>query len=78
MKGLIWNIRGLNQPGRKICLEKLIRDNRVDFVGIQETKKEDFFSSFLKNLSCPTVFEWHFLPAKGTAGGILVGVRLFC
>jgi hypothetical protein len=29
----------------------------------------------LKNLSCPAVFGWQFLPAKGTAGGILVGIR---
>jgi hypothetical protein len=64
MKGLIWNIRGLNEPSRKLCLEKLIREQKVDFVGVQETKKEDFTSSFLKNLSCPTCFVWHFLPAK--------------
>jgi hypothetical protein len=53
----------------------LIRDNRVDFVGIQETKKEDFSCSFLKNMSCLAVFGWPFLPAKGIAGDILVGIR---
>jgi exonuclease III len=75
MKGLIWNIRGLNQPGRKIGLEQAIREHHIDFVGVQETKKEEFISSFLKNLSCPVLFEWFYLPAIGTTGGILVGVR---
>jgi hypothetical protein len=47
----------------------------VDFVGIQETKKEDFSPSFLKNLTGPASFCWNFLPARGSAGGILVGSR---
>jgi exonuclease III len=75
MKGLIWNISGLNEPGRKLCLEKLFRDQKVDFVGIQATKMSDFSPWFLKNLSCPTSFMWHFLTEKKIAGGILVGVR---
>jgi hypothetical protein len=75
MKGLLWNIRGLNQPGRRLSLEHIIRDNRLDFVGIQETKKDDFTPVFLKNLTCPAVFCWEFLPARGTARDILVGVR---
>jgi exonuclease III len=72
MKGIVWNIRGLNHPGRKLCLD-IIKNNRVDFVGIQETKKEKFHLSFLKNLTNPTAFSWNFLPAIGTAGGILLG-----
>jgi exonuclease III len=75
MKGIFWNIRGLNMPGRKLSLEYLIRDYRVDFIGVQETKKEDFSTSFLKNLSCPAIFNWEMLPAKGITGGILLGVR---
>jgi hypothetical protein len=34
MRGVFWNIRGLNQPGRNISLEHLIKSNRVDFVGL--------------------------------------------
>jgi hypothetical protein len=29
MKGLLWNIRGLNQSGRKLSLEEMIRENRL-------------------------------------------------
>jgi hypothetical protein len=75
MKGLIWNVRGLNQPGRKLYLEQLVRENMVDFVGIHETKKGEFSPSFLKNLSNQVAFSWFFLPTNGIAGGILVGAR---
>jgi hypothetical protein len=63
------NIRGLNKPGRNLSLGQLIRNNHLDFIGIQETKKEDFLQSWLKNLVSPAGFCWHFLPARGTAGG---------
>jgi hypothetical protein len=75
MIGAFWNVRGLNQPGRNLSLEHLIKNNRLDFVGVQETKREEFPLNFLRNLTNLSPFSWHFLPTKGTAGGILVGVR---
>jgi hypothetical protein len=63
----------LNQPSRKLSLEKLIRENKLDFIGVQET--ENFSVVFLKNLTCPVSFSWQFLPTKRTAEGILLGVR---
>jgi hypothetical protein len=35
-------------PGRKLSLEHIIRDHKLDFVGVQETKKEVFPINFLK------------------------------
>jgi exonuclease III len=54
-------------------LTDFVCDNKLDFVGIQETKKEKFEESFLKYINKD--FAWYALPAKGTAGGILVGVN---
>jgi hypothetical protein len=54
---------------------QLVKSNRIDLVGVQETNKENFHVSFLKNLIGPVVFSWNFLPAIGTAGGILPGTR---
>jgi exonuclease III len=68
MIGAFWNIRGLNQTGRNLSLEHLIRNNRLDFVGVQETKREVFPLNFLRNLTTPAHFSWKFLPAKGIAG----------
>jgi exonuclease III len=73
MIGVVWNIRGLNKTSRLKCLADFIRNNNLDFVGIQETKKADLQNSFLeavnKNMS------WNFVPAKGTTRGILVGFK---
>jgi hypothetical protein len=40
MRGAIWNIRCLNKAGRIKCLNDFIMNNKLDFVGIQETKKK--------------------------------------
>jgi hypothetical protein len=50
-----------------------VSDNNLDFVGFLETKKEtsvDFFLNYVHK-----DFAWHALLAKGTAGGILVGLN---
>jgi exonuclease III len=72
MIGAFWNIRCLNKEGRLQCITDFVNDNKLDFVGFQETKKDSFNESFLKYIRKD--FVWHFLPANGTAGGILVGV----
>jgi hypothetical protein len=54
--------------GRKLSVESLIREYRADFVGVQETKNEDFTPAFSKNLTCPASFVWDFLPARKTIG----------
>ena len=73
MLGAFWNIRGLNKSGRLECLKDFIDTNKLDFVGIQETKKSSFHESFFAAMSHD--FSWNYLPAEGTAGGILVGFR---
>jgi exonuclease III len=73
MRGAIWNIRGLNKASRIKCLNDFIMNNKLDFVGIQETKKPDFPSNLLNLID--RRMEWIVLPARGTAGGILVGLK---
>ena len=72
MIGLFWNIRGLGKIGRLPALVNRIRSSRADFVGIMETK-ESFTSGYLRSLTGNMPFEWFYLPAKKSAGGILVG-----
>jgi exonuclease III len=40
MIGAFWNVRGLNKEGRLQCLADFVKDNNLDFVGFQKTKKE--------------------------------------
>lgn len=72
MKGAVWNIRGLNKRGKLQCITDFIVDTKLDFVSFQETKKESFEDSFLGYADKD--FNWHYLPATGTKGGILVGL----
>jgi exonuclease III len=39
MIGAVWNIIGLNKTGKISCLANLINKYRLDFIGVQETKK---------------------------------------
>ena len=74
MKCAFWNSRGVEAPGRKQCIDDTIVPLKVDYIGFQETKKEKFSNSFLKNILGNRNFIWNFLPARGSAGGILVGI----
>jgi hypothetical protein len=75
MIGFFWNIRGLEQIGRIPTLVSRIRDNHVDFIGILETKKKNYTPSFLRPLTRNIPFNWFHQPARGSAGGILVGAN---
>ena len=48
MIGLIWNIRGLGQHGKIHCLCDTIAKSDPEFIGFQETNKENTFEGFLK------------------------------
>ena len=75
MIGLFWNVRGLNHVGKKQCLVDIIKECKADFVGFMETKKEQFSAFYLQSLVPGKNFVWHFIPATGTAGGILLGLN---
>jgi len=71
--GLFWNFRGLGKIGRVPSLVNRIRNTRADLVGVIETKKESFSPCYLKSITGNIPFDWFSLPAKSSAGGILVG-----
>jgi hypothetical protein len=62
-------------PGRKLFIDENLVPLNLDYTGFQETKKEDFTNSFLKQLLGNRNFVWNHLRAIGTAGGILVRVN---
>ena len=69
------NIRGAGKTGRKQYLADLIAKNKLEFVGIQETKCVKFSVQYLSFISSHSDFSWVELPANKTAGGILAGFR---
>jgi exonuclease III len=64
MIGAFWNIRGLNKKAMIHCLNEFISTNRLDFVGIQETKKNKFDESLLNAINRDMA--WNSVPTKGT------------
>lgn len=57
------------------ALANRIGENKVDFVGIMETKNSEYSRSLLRSLTGNVPFNWCSLRAKGSAGGILVGAN---
>jgi hypothetical protein len=47
MIGAYLNCRGVGKKGMSIFLADLIKDQQVDFIGLQETIKKDYSSAFL-------------------------------
>ena len=47
----------------------------MDYIGFHETKKDSFSKSYLKSLLGNRDFARSYLPAIGSAGGILVGIN---
>jgi hypothetical protein len=56
-------------------LQLIIREHHVDFVGGPRDKKGKFYTQLPIFFVLPNVFDWFYLPAKGTARGNLAGVR---
>ena len=75
MIGFIHNVRVLNRPDKLFRTGELINEHRPDFIALSETKKEDFTPSQLQTLDSQGKYFWNWLPAVGTAGGILVGIN---
>jgi hypothetical protein len=48
----------------------------LDYIGFQETKKQQFSDIYLKCVLGNKNFAWKHLPSVGSAGGILVGINL--
>ncbi|KAJ1271692.1 hypothetical protein BS78_06G145400 [Paspalum vaginatum] len=77
MRFLFWSVKGMGKASRKGQVKEYIAQNNLYMVGLQETKREDFQDNEneLRELSVNKPFTWRWSPAKGTSGGILVGIR---
>lgn len=76
MRYIFWNVRGLGTTHRRGLVLKHIVQKNLDFVGIQETIKQEFSDHELKEMAGSVDFVWKWIPAKGHSGGLLVGVKV--
>ena len=72
IKMISWNVRGLNDPQKRLVVKNLLREWKCDVVCLQETKIASMNRQLVCSLwSCPYV-DWAVLEADRTAGGILL------
>jgi hypothetical protein len=75
MIGIIWNCRGVAKKGISTYIKELIWDHKVDFIGIQETKKKSYSDNFFRKLDNAKEFSWHWTPSSGKSRGMLSGIK---
>jgi hypothetical protein len=68
---LSYNICGLGGRVKKRRIRDLVRDHKVDFLAIQETKLESITEKLCHSLWISIDCDWAYLPSEGVSGGIL-------
>ena len=72
IKMISWNVRGLNDPQKRLVVKNLLREWKCDVVCLQETKIVSMNRQLVCSLwGCPYV-DWAVLEADRTGGGILL------
>jgi hypothetical protein len=61
MIGATLNCRGVGKKGMSVFLSDLLREQEIDFVGLQETIKKDFSPSFFRKIDPYNSFDWRWI-----------------
>jgi exonuclease III len=73
-----WNVRGLNAPARSEAVRTMIQAACPNLVCLEETKLASVDDHIALDILGYSLDGYHFLPASGTRGGILVGWNTSC
>ena len=72
LKIVSWNVRGLNDCDKRLCIRNLIRLWKADVVCLQEMKLGEVDRRLIKSLwECPHL-DWLSMGSNGASGGILL------
>jgi len=66
-----FNVRGLGGRVKKNKICDLVRQNKIDFLALQETKLEDINQALCYSFWGSEDCEWVFRASKGSSGRIL-------
>jgi hypothetical protein len=69
---LCWNIRGLNDSNKWDAVRNKVEESACAVFCLQETKKQDFDSGFIRNFAPRRFDKFDFVPSVGASGGILL------
>jgi hypothetical protein len=71
-KILSWNVRGLNDRGKRLRISNLIRQWKVEIACFQETKMLSISNVFVHSLWDSPHVDWCYVASRGASGGILL------
>jgi exonuclease III len=69
---LTWNVRGLNDPGKRLRIKHMLKIWKPDIICFQETKLELITKAIVRSLWRCHHVDWMFLGSNGASGGILL------
>jgi exonuclease III len=69
---LSWNVRGLNDGGKRLTIRNLIRQWKSNIICLQETKLEIISNNIVRSLWGCHFVDWYYLASCGASGGILL------
>jgi hypothetical protein len=72
LKILSWNVRGLNDPKKRVVLKNWLRKWKVDVICLQETKLDKVDGRMISSIWGNRFAGWEVLDAVNTAGGVLL------
>ena len=58
MKGVVWNSDGFGDSAKHLAVNEMVKEHKLDFVGIIETGRSSFATPFLKFLAGGSDFIW--------------------
>jgi hypothetical protein len=69
---LCWNVRGINSRDKWVAIRSKIQESNCDIICLQETKRENFDQSYLRNFCSPQYDRFEFNPSVGASGGTII------
>lgn len=69
---LCWKIRGTNAVEKWDAIRNKIEESACSIVCLQETKREFFYSAFIRKFAPRHLDKFDFVPSVGASGGLLV------
>jgi exonuclease III len=76
IRGISWNIRGMNKKGMGPYVRRIMVENKFDFICIQETIMKDFSDKCLRKFDPNREYLWDWIPALGKSGGVVTGLKV--
>src|SRR5688572_22551262 len=69
---LCWNVRGINSDKKCNSIRDKIIESHCHMICLQETKREQLDTMFLRKFCPPSFDKFEFSPSQGASGGLAV------